>query len=264
MLEAVKTFVKRTPLSRPIRALIALSERRHMDPDTFRETRDDQAMTSLFNEVLSTASSCIDVGANRGRLLARMLERAPKGRHHAFEPIPEMAARLRERFPGVTVHESAVSDQAGTTTFYHVVSVPSLSGLRRQDHSQLRGAEVEEISVRLSRLDDILPSDLTVSLIKIDVEGAELQVLRGGLATIRRCRPVIVFEYANVHGNLFGTTPEMIHDFLTNECSYHVHSLLGRQPRLDRRGFSRLCNAASTTPRFEENFVAFPESTGKR
>jgi FkbM family methyltransferase len=263
-MERIKSLIKRTPLARPIRAVLARYESYRMPGDVFREFRDDSAMVGILDRVLAPGSSCVDIGANRGRMLERIVQRSPNGQHHAFEPLPHLAALLRDRFPGVTVHELALANQTGRMTFHHVVSLPSLSGLRRQREDQLRGANVEEITVSLARLDDTLPEDLPVTLIKIDVEGAEVEALSGGLETIQRCRPVVLFEYAQVHGELFGTTPDVMHDFLTGPCGFHVHSLIGRRRQLSRKEFRKVCGAAASTDRFEENFLALPAERADR
>jgi FkbM family methyltransferase len=163
--------------------------------------------------------------------LSLMLTHAPAGQHHAFEPIPHLADALRASFPSVRVHACALSDTAGLATFNYVVDVPGWSGLRRGNYDfraaldQPRGSavirpasRVEEITVQVCRLDDVIPADTHVRFIKIDVEGAELQVLRGGLNTIQRCRPLIIFEYGEIHGAAYGTTPALLHDYLTGEC----------------------------------------------
>ena len=54
-------------------------------------------------------------------------------------------------------------------------------------------------------------------LVKIDVEGAELQVLRGAVETIRRCKPTIVFEHGIGGADCYGTEPEDVYDLLDGE-----------------------------------------------
>jgi FkbM family methyltransferase len=54
------------------------------------------------------------------------------------------------------------------------------------------GANNEEVN--LLAIDDVVPNDRRVSLIQLDVEGHELQALAGAMATIERCRPLIVVE----------------------------------------------------------------------
>ena len=64
-------------------------------------------MELIMASVLRRDSNCIDVGAHAGSMLQRMLRVAPQGRHIAIEPIPELAQRLRVKYPMVTVHEAA-------------------------------------------------------------------------------------------------------------------------------------------------------------
>ena len=90
--------------------------------------------------------------------------------------------------------EAAVSDVAGQASFVHYRDRPAWSGfVTRPDDVNSRA---DEIVVDVVRLDDALPGDFRPALIKIDVEGAELLVLRGGIETLRRHRPIVVFEHA--------------------------------------------------------------------
>ena len=224
-----------------------------------RLERDHLAMLSVMHEILTPSAVCLDIGANEGRVLAEMVRVAPEGRHYAFEPIPVLAESLRMRFPSVIVHGCALSDTAGESPFHHVLNLPGWSGLRRQEYPT--DVTVEDIQVPLLRLDDVVPADVAVRFIKIDVEGAELQVLRGGVTTIRHWHPWIVFEYAEIHGLLFGTTPEGIYDYLTNDCELKVHSLLGSRRYFTRSAFVKVCRAAAASgydAEAETNFVASP------
>jgi FkbM family methyltransferase len=139
----------------------------------------DRAMGRIMARIPQPDSSCADVGAHRGSVLEEIVRLAPRGRHFAFEPLPDLAARLRRRFPRVTVHQVALGDTAGASVYYRVLDDLGRSGLRRiiRPGQQSR---VEELQVRTERLDDLIPPDLTLRFLKIDVEGAQLQVLRGG------------------------------------------------------------------------------------
>ncbi len=180
----------------------------------------DEQTDEVLRRVLGPADNCVDVGANEGVILARMVQIAPLGQHHAFEPIPSMAAELRARFPAVEVHEVALAAEPGESSFHHVVSNPSYSGLRERRYDR-DGEQFELITVRTARLDDELPPDGDVKVLKIDVEGGEEGVLRGGLETIERCRPFVVFEHGLGAADHYGTTPETIHSLLTG-CGLEV------------------------------------------
>lgn len=187
----------------------------------------DRQTAAVIARVLDSHSCCVDVGCHKGQILDLMLARAPEGRHYAFEPIPHMCMRLRGKYrslPNVEIHELALSDAPGATTFQHVVTNPGYSGLLRRRYDR-PDEEVVEIPVRMARLDDIVPADVAVTLIKIDVEGAELQVLRGGLETLRRSRPCVIFEHGQ-GGDAYGTRPEQVYD-LFRDCGLRISLMEG-------------------------------------
>lgn len=200
---------------------------------------------------------CLDVGAHRGTVLREMQRVAPQARIHAFEPLPEQAAFLRVKYAGpqVVVHNLALGDAAGTAEFHHVVTNPGYSGLRRRQFDR-EHEEVQVIRVETARMDERVPAEEHVSFIKVDVEGAELQVFQGGAGTIRRCRPVIVFEHGKGSADVYGTTPETVFDLLSGELGLKL-SLLDRWlfgwGALSRRQFVREYRAHRNY-----YFVAYP------
>jgi len=187
---------------------------------------ENQRSARAMKRVLTKDSNCADIGASYGELLDHMQRLAPRGRHFAFEAIPASAAHLRAKFPRVTVFELAVSDAEGTSEFHHVVSNPGYSGLRRRSYPR-DDFEVQVVRVRTAPLDALLPPDVKLDFIKIDVEGAELQVLRGAVHTIRTHRPCILFEHGAGAAEHYGTTPDMIHDLLVGECDLRIWTLRG-------------------------------------
>ena len=216
-----------------------------------RAQSDDRHLRLLLAFALRHDSCCIDVGANKGDVLREIVRCAPDGRHLAFEPIPDLAAELRRRFPAVTVHEVALADERGTSEFVHVTSAPAMSGLRERSYG--RPVDLERIQVAVERLDDLVPDDLAPDLIKIDVEGAELGVLRGAMTTITEHRPIVVFEHGAGGADHYGTTPADVHGLLVGEAGLSLFDLDGNGP-YTLREFSE----TSTRPGGRWNWVARP------
>ena len=192
--------------------------------------RDEENMRRLIATSLKTDDNCIDVGAHTGAVLAHMVSAAPRGRHIAYEPIPHLAEALRSGFPQVDVRCAAVSDHVGTATFAHVVQVPEWSGLRSRPLPDGSEPEVEQIEVRLETLDETLRSGYIPALIKIDVEGGEEAVIEGAIDTLRRHRPLVLFEHGVGSANVYGTTPCRIYELLVEQIGMEIFDLDERGP----------------------------------
>lgn len=177
---------------------------------------------------LGPGDIAIDVGAHSGTFLDVVLASAPHARHLAFEPLPHLADRLRENYPGVEVHKVALSDGVGATEFLYVEEDPGYSGLRRGGYPA--PYTPQPITVHRARLDDLVGDDVLPRLVKIDVEGAELEVLRGGRQTLTRSRPVIVFEHYTPHADAYGTTAADLHALLVDEIGLRIFDIDGNGP----------------------------------
>jgi FkbM family methyltransferase len=208
----------------PVRAF-----RRRFEPAHVRRDRADRAqLQRLIAEVLHEDSGAIDVGCHDGGVLADIVRAAPRGWHLAFEPLPGPCARAAERFPAVDVRCAALSDRAGEREFVHVTTLPGWSGFRARPYPGRQRSET--ISVRVERLDDVLPAGCVPALIKVDVEGAELEVLRGGLQTIVRHRPVIAFEHGLGSADHYGTTPADVWELLAQTAGLRIFGSDGAGP----------------------------------
>jgi FkbM family methyltransferase len=156
----------------------------------------DAATVEIIRRVLKENSNSIDAGAHEGLILRELIEAAPLGRHFAFEPIPALADRLRRRYPRAVVHEVALADYTGETTFRYLPDLPALSSLHERPDREA-GEAVVPLTVSVARLDDVVPRDLPIHFMKVDVEGSELALFAGALDTLRRWAPVVVFECHN-------------------------------------------------------------------
>ncbi|KJU83189.1 methyltransferase, FkbM family [Candidatus Magnetobacterium bavaricum] len=223
-----------------------------------RVERDHRNMKQIMDDVLVIDSNCIDIGANAGEVLGWIVQRSPKGEHYAFEPLMQFIPHLKAIFPGIKLYQCALSNIVGTSKFCHVVNLSEWSGLRPQPCPIEPVAE--EIDVEVNFIDNIIPQEIQIRLMKIDVEGGEYNVIDGAKKTIRRCRPYVIFEHAKLHAFGYGTTPQMLYDLIVEECGLAIFSLDGKGPH-SKNTFASKCEEAFVTrykKHTETNFLARP------
>lgn len=239
----IRTPAKATPAPGPTAAAVEAVMR--------RDAEDVANIRRLVAFTLPPDGNCIDVGAHRGTVLAEMVRVAPQGRHIAFEPLPHLCDVIRTSFPGVEVHQAALSDHVGEADFAYVHGhAEGWSGLRFRPLPTGENPEVEHITVRLEVLDQVLGADYRPDVIKVDVEGAEQQVFEGALETLRRHRPIVIFEHGTGSAEAFGTSPADIYQLLTERAGMRIYDLDGSGPYTQAE-FERVFYAAERV-----NFVA--------
>jgi FkbM family methyltransferase len=142
----------------------------------------------------------VDVGANEGSFTNAVLTLVPEARVLAVEPAPEPLARLRERFgdrPNVTVVGQAVADEEGVAALHltghdHNSSLHRPRDEMRELYQDPGWGVVRSIDVQTTSLDRLIGADEEVSVLKLDVQGGELAVLRGAQGTLDRTRAVLM------------------------------------------------------------------------
>ncbi len=199
----------------------------------------DILTVAVIRRVVGPTDMAIDVGAHLGDVLQHIVGAAPTIEHLAVEPLPHMAADLRINFPSVRVEEVAlVARPSGPVQFHHVSSNPGYSGILERSFDRPH-EDVQVIEVMTARLDDLVPEDRSPVLIKLDVEGAELGVLRGADRILSNDQPIVVFEHGVGAANHYDTTPRAIHDLFSGH-GYEVFLLgtwLEKGPALTRDQF---------------------------
>jgi FkbM family methyltransferase len=142
--------------------------------------------------------TAIDIGANFGLYslqMSRLYQRVI-----SFEPNPEVAAPLiAARLANVTlIHEGVSSRSDEATLFIPVANGVKLAGWASLNQENCpQATSFSRLAIPLRTLDAHGFND--VGLIKIDVEGHEIEVLRGAEQTIRRCRPHLIIEVQDEH-----------------------------------------------------------------
>lgn len=216
----------------------------------------DMSVAHWAMENLPSDASCIDIGCHGGEWLTYFQRYSPDGRSIGFEPLPYAAEGLRAQFPTCEIHELALANSTGFTEFLHVQNDPGWSGLRVQER-YMNEPDILKITVAVNRLDNVCANLDRLDFIKIDVEGAELDTLRGGEQVINRFLPMIYFEHAKVHFANYGYTSGDLFDFL-NSLGYKVLSFY-RLASMNRSSFIEAVRYADTLNydyHAETNFLA--------
>ena len=137
----------------------------------------------------------IDVGANLGNHSNGLFKSFAEC--HAFEPSPRTFHLLKANMadkPNVICRQIALSDYNGAARFHqdnsnsgksYIVDKPPFSAKKNDD---------SYIEIKTIRLDDALTEHSKIGLIKIDVEGHELQVLQGAVNILQDHKPLVMIE----------------------------------------------------------------------
>jgi len=176
----------------------------------------------LLLAVAKNRSVIFDVGANIGYYTVNCAKLNPNTQIHAFEPVPSTFEQLQNN-----VHINQLDGQVrlnnfalGTGPSQDKIYYPKFSGSAAASLQQLHPEEDQEIiPIEISTLDKYVSDNHIQHLdfIKIDVEGAELLVLKGGLNTISKYKPIIFIELLRKWSKEFGYKPndvlELLFDF---------------------------------------------------
>ena len=182
-----------------------------------------------LNGALPEGGVLLDVGAHIGYFsLKGAAKTGPKGRVVAFEPNPETLVQLRSNIEAsevsgiVTVSPIACSDREGELTLWASRDGNTGASSLSKDNAAAFDTKPEPYKVRARPIDDVVRElGLTrVDAIKVDVEGAEVMVLRGAIQTLKRFHPRVVAEVDERQLAGFGTKPADL-DALFAEAGYN-------------------------------------------
>jgi FkbM family methyltransferase len=164
----------------------------------------------VFRTFLTQRSVVLDIGANFGLYTALSASIVRNhGRLYAFEGNPRVFESLQRTIianhlyfnTNIVTTNVLVSDKSGRGVLHFAANFPS--GGTMSD-TGLSGAVGRTVEVDMTTIDDFLPSDLRVDLVKIDVEGHEPLVMRGMERTIARSPNIrLIIEFAD---NLLANT----------------------------------------------------------
>lgn len=213
----------------------------------------DPARTCLLS-LLAPGDTVVDIGCNVGEVALRAASLVgPAGRVIAFEPDPTNHARCASNlalngFTNICLENTALGDSEGSS-WTHLESPDNrgalwLSGDKAQGSAQ----------VPTTTLDAYCPRNglQKISLIKIDVEGSEMRVLRGLEKSLARFRPILFVEIDDALLRRGGTRAADVVSWIESR-GYRIESAdearrpIARGAGLDARHFDVVCLPAEGT-----------------
>lgn len=209
----------------------------------FKPGKYDKVSLALEYKWLSDYNfrTIIDIGANEGQFSDKIRTLFPNALIYAFEPLPEAFSRLQKNFDTDTrlrAFNIALGESEGEIRFYENQYSQSSSALEPGEGLAKNfsfAKEVKEINVQVDTLDRVLQSEKTELplLVKVDVQGYEDHVLKGGIRTLKEASVILcevsfvelykgqklfsdIFEFLNQLGFNYAGSLEQIRSVETN------------------------------------------------
>ncbi len=210
--------IKCDPLDKGIPPIVALNLHEYEKEDS-----------NMLFQLVDDGMTFLDIGANLGWYGLHVAKKYPFSNVLAFEPIKRTFEFLSDnirlnRLENMRVFQFGLFNKNEERNFY---ADPEILGAATTSSESSNCENTHLCQVR--ELDGVMAElNSGADFIKIDVEGAELFVLQGGLKTIRNSKPIIFAEMLRKHAATFNYHPNDIIDLLAEENYRCFYSLNGR------------------------------------
>lgn len=185
----------------------------------------------LLSHFVRSGDVCLDIGANLGSYsycLSRIV--SDTGKVFAFEPVSQTYKGLesnltKTKSTNVFAYNLGFSDSEGNATIF----VPNLVGLPSHGRAHLSSPTADEIGecveVRLTTIDKFHDEHGLgrINFMKMDVEGAELLVLKGATKVLNQYTPALLLEIEEQHTRNYDYTPQEIFRMLNSSGYQYVY-----------------------------------------
>jgi len=192
----------------------------------------EDKLEQFYTQLDLVGCNAIDVGAHTGRHAIPIAKQVgDQGVVLAFEPIPHIRETLVKNLQAsnlnnVVVYPFALSRESQVAEFNYIPNLPEESGLKQRHIYNGTPEAFVKIRVPVKRIDDLVPHDFQIDFIKMDVEGAELDVLEGAVEVLGRCKPIVAFECGAASFLGYHNNPENIWKIF-DVRGYAVYSITG-------------------------------------
>lgn len=245
-MNAAKAMFFASPLAR----LPRVTRLPRRNPEKAGTIANDTIADLLITQLCPSGGTFVDIGAQYGAVFAGALRHDPSLYVIAFEADAGKAEVLRRVHNDVLVFGVAAGETPGRADFHLNTKASGFNSL-----VPTKGEHIALSTVDVVRLDDVI-HDAQPDLIKIDVEGAELGVLRGAVRLIAKTRPVIMFECVMRGTNALGYSAEALWDWFDqmNYAVYAPNRVAHTAPALSLEAFLD----AQQYPFASHNYFAIP------
>jgi FkbM family methyltransferase len=195
---------------------IALSLRRY-------QSLCDARLDLVPKPILSALRTCVDAGAHAGNWTQALLDHFRPERIIAVECEPRLVALLKEKFaalPQVAVVDAALAEGEGTARF-HQLRHPAGSSLLKPRADIAKEFETNSwdligtVDVRKLTYDQLVADEEEISILKLDIQGAEMGVLASSREGLRKTKSIIMEVTFTSHYEGDSGFPEL-HQFMVS------------------------------------------------
>lgn len=162
----------------------------------FRVAGEPSAIRALASNLIEARPVIFDGGANKGEWTAQARKEWPEGIFYLFEPSSTNIAVLKERFPDVSVVGLALSDRQTEATLFGDKAGSGIASPHHLDLAHLNIPHEALETVRTETIDSFCAAQgiEAIDVLKLDIEGHELQALQGARHILERTT-VVQFEF---------------------------------------------------------------------
>jgi len=235
----------------------------YLEEEIIRSGQWEPSTTQFIRRTLQPGMTVVDVGANIGYfslLMASLV--GPEGEVHAFEPYPGYIERMHlslavNSFEQIYLNKYALSDKKEQHELFKGIAS---ARMHRWSHPDAVFNKVhDKVIVSCIPFDEYASKNFKkLDLIKIDVDGYEMNVLRGALASINRYRPIIIIElYEEALNDASSSASEVLELF--SSWSYLPYTEKGELFR-----YNELLSLVTQDPKTSVNVVFRPEAVANK
>lgn len=214
---------------------------------------------SVIRKLLQSGHVALDIGANIGYFSAVMAKTVgPNGLTIAFEPTPETAVQLAltkaaTQLDNLKIFECGLGAEAGGMTIFYD---PSLSG-NASLYERSGAAKALKKEIQIESLDTLFEQKKIplCQFIKMDAEGHEMEIIKGGLNYLRSSSPSILYEFNADTASLAGYTLKQFSAAINEINPNYVHYLIWNDGHLLKVDLSALMVPAKC----HIDLIAIPE-----
>ena len=189
----------------------------------------EKVLEAGYREFLDFNSVIIDVGGHAGRHSNIFLNDIKCKFLYVFEPLPNAFSNLENKYSScdnVKAYNFALGDRTGKSEFVINHAALEESGIKERVYNNPETKNLELIEVDLLRLDDFSFKSNKIDYIKIDIEGGEIDCIRGAKSTLKKYKPVLSIEYGYPSYSAYGYKSEDLYNEL-NSLGYVLCDLFG-------------------------------------